>query len=350
MAQAHWTNAKVAAEPERQLAVLAAAQACVSPPVDIEALVRERADIEWDSIPRDCDALLLDLGGRYRLIMSRERHVSPNRTRFTLAHELGHLVIPWHGGSFFCNTAMDAHFADAIRGTMEVEANRFASEMLVPTQWLAQRIGQLGELAESIAVAANDAQVSLEVALFAAGRACTASVALAILDGHQRVDAMVFGKANDFRGIRKGHLFPQASLTKAGARIERYPVGSREIACVSFPPRDVPAAFAATESREIRDAILAALPIEDGEREHLTHVIGGLAGAHRAKPGADRAGYFSALKIVFVNRPDLSLFVGHALFDAFLNARAAELLLPSQRKRRRGRPERVPRGRTSPPK
>lgn len=61
----------------------------------------------------------------------------PERKRFTLAHEIGHFVHPFHHpelGKFECNKN-DMYLQTAKNNTelMEVQANKFASELLLPS-------------------------------------------------------------------------------------------------------------------------------------------------------------------------------------------------------------------------
>jgi hypothetical protein len=55
--------------------------------------------------------------------------------RFTLAHELGHIVIPWHIGSIFDDIEADQNY-DLAAWCIEQEANRFASEILMPFNFM----------------------------------------------------------------------------------------------------------------------------------------------------------------------------------------------------------------------
>ena len=54
------------------------------------------------------------------------------RKRFTICHEIGHFVLPGHGESG-CS-APDIEAWNSASSTKEIEANRFASEILLPTR------------------------------------------------------------------------------------------------------------------------------------------------------------------------------------------------------------------------
>ncbi len=78
--------------------------------------------------------------------------------RFTLAHELGHVLIPWHTGSIVDETDIGNGDENADYWQLEGEANRFASELLMPTKWvleIAQQFASPLDVTEKIANVAN---------------------------------------------------------------------------------------------------------------------------------------------------------------------------------------------------
>jgi Zn-dependent peptidase ImmA (M78 family) len=84
--------------------------------------------------------LITDVDKHNGVILFNARSPS-NRRRFTIAHELGHFLMPWHlppaEGRFLCSQAdmfrMSSRDADR-RVQMEIEANRFASRILLPAR------------------------------------------------------------------------------------------------------------------------------------------------------------------------------------------------------------------------
>lgn len=73
-----------------------------------------------------------------------------HRRRFTIGHELGHFLLPWHRQTAFNCTAENiketSGDAKALRGQeMEAEANAFASELLMPSVEFKQRLRRFGE-------------------------------------------------------------------------------------------------------------------------------------------------------------------------------------------------------------
>jgi len=72
-----------------------------------------------------------------RIRLSRN-HVEPGQRRFSIAHELGHLLLG-HGGAAMCTRASDvqAHYEGG--KLREQEANVFAGDFLLPTKLVARR-------------------------------------------------------------------------------------------------------------------------------------------------------------------------------------------------------------------
>lgn len=112
----------------------------LSIPFDLDALVAQYAEVIYKTIPLEgVDGICLNLKkpGKFPKVIVNES--SPRtRQKFTLAHELGHIIIPWHLGTIVDeidisnrNTATGKQYRD-----FEKEANRFASELLMPLDWI----------------------------------------------------------------------------------------------------------------------------------------------------------------------------------------------------------------------
>lgn len=68
---------------------------------------------------------------------------SPSRQRFTIAHELGHLILHVE-----LDLHVDKHFPIGLRSETsakgvddhEIEANQFAAELLMPSEWIRREV------------------------------------------------------------------------------------------------------------------------------------------------------------------------------------------------------------------
>lgn len=132
-------------------------------------------------------ALVMDVnkaaGG---ILLARNR--SSRRTRYSLAHELGHWLIPTHrpeGGRGFECQLDDLHRVDEKeqnrRRRIEAEANRFASALLMPPRRVRSQMGRTPDLGDIIALAVQFG-VSKEAVARAYVDASREPIAVLILD------------------------------------------------------------------------------------------------------------------------------------------------------------------------
>lgn len=117
------------------------------PPIDVEFLVRAQGAL-LTSAPNNDDTVsgfILRVPGSPAVIGVNANH-PPVRRRFTLAHELGHLLL--HAGTELHIDRFVMRMRDerTSEGTdeAEIEANRFAAEILMPEDFLRSDLNELG--------------------------------------------------------------------------------------------------------------------------------------------------------------------------------------------------------------
>lgn len=97
------------------------------------------------------------------IINSDSRH---HRQRFSLGHELGHFMIPRHGHEMHCRVNDFKSFEGknlSSRQNIEMEANQFSAELLMPSKLFKSRNGFNGEPSmECLIKQAEDFDVSFE--------------------------------------------------------------------------------------------------------------------------------------------------------------------------------------------
>lgn len=129
--------------------------------LDIQSI----GDLETDGFEA---AIIMDeLKARGAILLAKGR--SDERRRYSIAHELGHFLIPAHRpsgcSSFECSLA-DLHLLDPKdrdrRRRIEAEANRFAAHLLMPPAEVRSRIRQTESNLESIVAMAREFGVSKE--------------------------------------------------------------------------------------------------------------------------------------------------------------------------------------------
>jgi Zn-dependent peptidase ImmA (M78 family) len=139
------------------------------------------------------------------------------RRRFTIAHEIGHFLIPWHSANAQCATAdMGVLKSQDARKSKEAEANRFAAALLTPAALFTRDIRQLGAPdTEHVLALATKYKVSKEMA----ARRYTelSDHVCAIVFSHQGiVRYFPRSKTCPFLDIAKGNPLPPGSLSARG--------------------------------------------------------------------------------------------------------------------------------------
>lgn len=103
-------------------------------PVPVEAILQEHVEFEKIDWPHEIDALMLWGNGMPIKVLIRKRPTSYwRRERMTIAHELGHAIIPWHIGYNLeeCHHAGSADAVDHVQN-QEGEARSIAGKILIP--------------------------------------------------------------------------------------------------------------------------------------------------------------------------------------------------------------------------
>jgi Zn-dependent peptidase ImmA (M78 family) len=140
----------------------------LKPPVPVERIAEGLGlDIRYAPFVGDLSGALVRKGGEAYIGINSLHH--PNRQRFTVAHELGHFML--HRGmkvhvdkDFHVNWRDD----DSSRATSrdEIEANGFAAELLMPTDFIVrdlQDFGRVGRISRELAsLMAKRYRVSLQ--------------------------------------------------------------------------------------------------------------------------------------------------------------------------------------------
>ena len=143
-------DGKGAGSPEGLVSLILKAEKDLPIPVPIEDLCLQLDIKEIKAFDTEAfeGALITDKARSSGIILLNENRPHP-RKRFTIAHELGHFLIPTHmpndEGKFLCSREdmqrLSAQENDR-RARMEVEANRFASLILIPPPSLRVQLGE----------------------------------------------------------------------------------------------------------------------------------------------------------------------------------------------------------------
>jgi Zn-dependent peptidase ImmA (M78 family) len=139
------------------------------PPVDV-SLIANRSGLSVSEIELDDDVWAVLDPDRKEIFIRAQDH--DNRKRFSLAHELGH---------FFLGHCNGLHIEKAYRNsksieglyTVEIEANQFAADLLMPAVFIADKMKaivdktkvNIDELVKSFATDFNVSSQAMEIRL-----------------------------------------------------------------------------------------------------------------------------------------------------------------------------------------
>ena len=112
------------------------------PPVPVERIAREHAQVVREPLPSDISGMLVPLPtddeqARWAIVVNSNDPAV--RQRFTIAHELGHLLIhrystPHADGRYQVRFRDEKSATGSVRE--EIEANQFAAELLMPERYV----------------------------------------------------------------------------------------------------------------------------------------------------------------------------------------------------------------------
>jgi Zn-dependent peptidase ImmA (M78 family) len=116
-------------------------------PVDVEKIAATAgATISRKAVDDQLSGFLLRRPGKQPPIIGVNRLQAPARQRFTVAHELAHLLLhattPVHVDRMLVNLR-DTHSGEGT-SEEEMEANLFAAELLMPANFLQRDVAKLG--------------------------------------------------------------------------------------------------------------------------------------------------------------------------------------------------------------
>ena len=114
-----------------------------SPPVPIETIAKQLGiQVQFELLPNKLSGLLYREDKKVKPIIGVNRLHPEVRQRFTIAHEIGHFIL--HKEPVHVDREYDVKFRDPnsslANNDSEIEANKFAAEMLMPIDFLKKDI------------------------------------------------------------------------------------------------------------------------------------------------------------------------------------------------------------------
>ncbi len=320
------TPLTAALTPERRLARRVFAEHHSTVPVDVLSILSSLADVEEiEDLPDGVDAILVRPRGSKvpRVLLNRRQ--ATTRKRFTMAHEIGHLVIPWHLGGLGCQVSAFSGYEDFITKDSEKEANGFAAELLMPEVWLGTVLGEAKSMADALNRFAEEAQVSRTAMAFALVRHAPASMMFIEISNDRVVAADRSPSTAAPLPMFEGRL-DLAEYERIATRTEVVRVSpSRRFYWFTFEPVGP---GKQKSSGDPSTVILGRIRERHGLPPEVLRRVNGILGSANSmwgkESGADEL--VSIFRQRFLNRDDLTWLTQDKEFASFLRTKAEEII------------------------
>lgn len=336
----------VGVHPEINLARRLLQKYKLTPPIDVLTLVQKYAKVVFKPIPVlnvDGVSVNIKVPGKKPIVVVNSTIPSARRL-FTLAHELGHLIIPWHVGtipdvlnfsfeglsSLPIEQAREALSPYSQYAAMEREANRFAAELLMPEEWVHTLAASYLDLAVLHEVVCEQAHVSPQAACLRLRELLPAGIIYFCVDEDGIVSHAGSSIGTLVAPPHKGELYLPATYAQA-TNASSWSLTRRTYHWWRFPTE---INFNDTDSRDWRTILAAIITEVAPSRSDITYLkqsINGVIGAahgmalrNESVPYTEEAVIAACLHRM-LNREDLFDFATHPDFKLVIKKRAAEL-------------------------
>jgi len=301
----------------------------LKPPINVRTMLLRYAEVTDARIPiLGIDGVCLNLkvpGKKTRVVINSSN--PPLRRRFTEAHELGHIIIPWHKGTIVDHLDPSRSSTGDDYWTFEDEANQFAAELLMPTAWMAQAVAEEPNLAELHRSVSSVCKVSA----LAASRRLSALLPPNIAFVCERSGKVEFsGRTASTLANVPGwgqefdpHLYEHAEKHYSAALSER------NLHWWIFPDQVVVATTDERPWRDVLNDIVEDIGVPVHERSRFKMSVNGVLSAANSaikqQARHTKEAVVAACLQRFNDRQDLHDFAHHPLFLDFVVKRAEEL-------------------------
>lgn len=306
--------------PEEKMAVRVLNRAKLSPPFDLMTLTERYATIEYLSFPVDADGVTIGLGEKRRPHIIINSDKPKTRQQFTLAHELGHVIIPWHTGIIASHIKESSDSEDYEYREMEAQANRFASEILMPSDWLKNQFNWANNFASSFTTALEITGVSRDAFLIKLFNTLKYHIFCAqISDTGTVIKRYRCGGAPTHQNLVSLSQLNEHFASQSFHR-EEFKAGDRKfVAWISKP-----VAISISDTRPWRD-ILNQILNETDSHDHLQSINATLAAQFNSHRELSIDDICSKVILSYKNKTKVSHAASHPLFDQYIIKRVMEL-------------------------
>ena len=324
-------------EPEEKHAARLIKRHKIVPPYNLEELVSLYAEIEFLPFPKDINADGISYG--LKKLDKPKIYINSSRPKvrqnFTLAHELGHVIIPWHTGNIVSHTDIKVIGEESITESgnyddvdyeyrlIENEANRFAAEILIPSLWLSDMISDLevSRIDDFLEEIIDKTRASKDATLIKLFNVLPAGYSCVQIDSDGTITNSFISKDTQVRKPIIGTEYYSEVYPIYKEKID-FSLGNRHYILWTFDQFvSVPDETDVRTWREILKSILNDLDMQS----KMPSINAILPSAFQTNKDKADSEIISIIYHRYSNHKDLKRFIEHPLFDQYVIKRFKEL-------------------------
>lgn len=302
---------------EEKMAHRVLAKRKLLPPFNLVDLASEYGDVEFLQLPQGADGITIGIGELERPKILINSNAPETRMKFTLAHELGHIVIPWHTGTIVSHLEPGEEDFEYLQ--MESEANRFAAELLMPTDWLSEEFEKSQSVADYFRGVLRKSGSSKDAALIKIFKSIRAPVICAYVDPAFRLIQLVRSSTAPYFAPER-HTLMKKFMFGTDNEFEKFEIDDRIYFSWRFTGVDI-AEVDARSWREVLATILSDMRAEG----KLQSVNATLAATFQKSKVLSEPEICGAILRAFAAKDNLSDITYHPLFEQYVVKRVKEL-------------------------
>lgn len=297
-------------------------------PVKIRSLLELYATVLFESIPItgvDGVAINIKVPGKKPVVIVNQ-DTTDTRQRFTMAHELGHLVIPWHTG-IKIDDGGTSITSEASYSRIETEANRFAAELLMPSTY----IRSVADRSDNLAKAQKEICRRLKVSPLAAATHIINTFPAGLIYSVVKNELIIHSR----KTVGTSAKLPSQSQMFSD---NLYPLAFKKSSCnfnnIAFYWWEIDQNLSAkelhndTDWRQMLDEIVSLIDSKQDRERYKKSVNGIVALINSRKRNEVDYSLESLLTVCYerFNKEEYSQMRSHYLFDTFLKVRLKEFV------------------------
>lgn len=302
--------------PEEKMASRVLAIRKLTPPFDLDQLATEYGELEYIPLPFGVDGITIGIGSATKPGILINTSAPTTRQKFTLAHEIGHIVIPWHTGTIVSH--LSPRQVDSAYMQMETEANRFAAELLMPSNWLVDEFQRAENVEQYFRSVLTQAGASKEATLNKILRPLAQPVVCIQIDGSSR--ALSARRSQTAPHLPELGTLVDSETFQTDCRFERFEIDGQLYMSWLFVGRDIQE----IDRRPWRD-VYAQILDDTGMKQYLQSINAILAAAYNKHKAQDEPEICGAIIRAFADRKAYQSVFEHSLFEQYVIKRVKEL-------------------------